>query len=308
MDPEKIKSIANIDDIICEECTELEELDFDQLDLRLRSQNGLLQIHCMFNPVSKTNWVYKRWFENGYDKKDTIVLHTTYKDNKFLPESYINALLKMKETNPVYFKIYALGMFATLDKLVYNNWEEKIFDYKEILAENPKNKAVFGLDFGYTNDPTAFIASIVDEVNKIIYIFDEFQEKGLTNEDIAKKIINLGYRKEVIICDSAEPKSIDELKINGLDRVRPSKKGKDSILNGIQLIQQYKIYIHPKCNCILEEFKNYTWIKDRATGEYINKPIDKYNHGLDAFRYAVSYELKGYTPKVSLFDRRLLGI
>lgn len=307
-DPEKIKSIANIDDIVVEECTEVDEFDFDQLDLRLRSQNGLLQIHCMFNPVSKSNWVYKRWFENGYDKRDTIVLHTTYRDNNFLPESYIEALLKMKETNPIYFKIYAEGMFATLDKLVYTNWEEKSFDFREILATNKNVKALFGLDFGYTNDPTAFVSFLIDEVDKIIWIFDEFQEKGLTNEMIAKKIIELGYRKEVITCDSAEPKSIDELKIHGLDRVRAAIKGKDSILNGIQLIQQYKVYVHPSCQYILEEFKNYTWIKDKATGEYINKPIDKYNHGLDAFRYAISTEVKEFIPKVILLDRKVLGI
>lgn len=150
MDPEKIKSIANIDDIIIEEATEVDEFDFDQLDLRLRSQNGLLQVHVMFNPVSKANWVYKRWFKDGYDSKDTVVLHTTYEDNQFLPQSYVDALLKMKKTNPVYFRIYALGEFATLDKLVYTNWEEKYFDYREVLANNKNAKAIFGLDFGLT--------------------------------------------------------------------------------------------------------------------------------------------------------------
>lgn len=307
-DPEKIKSIANIDDIVVEECTEVDEFDFDQLDLRLRSQNGLLQIHCMFNPVSKANWVYKRWFKEGYDKTDTVVLHTTYEDNDFLPKSYVDALLKMKDTNPVYFKIYALGEFATLDKLVYTNWKDEFFDYREILKANKNAKAIFGLDFGYTNDPTAFIAALIDEVDKNIWIFDEFQLKGLTNKDIAEKITSMGYRKEVITCDSAEPKSIDELKLNGLDRVRPAIKGKDSILNGIQAIQQYTVYVLPTCTDIIEEFKNYTWIKDKVTGEYINKPIDKYNHGLDAFRYAVNTELKGNLAVVTVLDRRLLGI
>ncbi|MGL4572821.1 MAG: PBSX family phage terminase large subunit [Clostridium sp.] len=307
-DPEKIKSIANIDDIVVEECTEVDEFDFDQLDLRLRSQNGLLQIHCMFNPVSKANWVYKRWFKDGFDKEDTVVLHTTYEDNEFLPQSYVDALLKMRKTNPVYFKIYALGEFATLDKLVYTNWVEEVFEYKEILKTNKNAKAIFGLDFGYTNDPTAFIAAVIDEVEKEIWIFDEFQMKGLTNKDIAEKVIEMGYRKEIITCDSAEPKSIDELKLNGLDRVRPAIKGKDSILNGIQVIQQYRVHVLYSCTYIIEELKNYTWIKDKVTGEYINKPIDKYNHGLDAFRYAVNTELKGALAVVTILDRRLLGI
>lgn len=159
-----------------------------------------------------------------------------------------------------------------------------------------------------TNDPTAFVAALIDDIEKIIWVFDEFQQKGMTNKDIAEKVIEMGYRKEVITADSSEPKSIDELKINGLDRVRPAIKGKDSILNGIQYIQQYKIYILPKCTCILEELKNYTWIKDKLTGEYINKPIDKWNHGLDAFRYAVTTEAKAISPIVTLLDRRLLGI
>jgi phage terminase large subunit len=306
-DPEKIKSIANIDDIIVEECTEVEVADFDQLDLRLRSANPYLQIHCMFNPVSKSNWVYQRWFKDGYNKESTIVLHTTYIDNKFLPQSYVDTLNEMAKNNPTYHKIYALGEFATLDKLVYNNWEEKLFEYKEIIQENKNVRAIFGLDFGYTNDPTAFVALLIDDIDKEIWIFDEFQEKGLTNEAIAKKVTEFGYRKEVITCDSAEPKSIDELKANGLSRVRPAIKGRDSILNGIQLIQQYKIYIHPYCSNLIEEFKNYTWKKDKATGEYINTPIDQYNHGLDALRYAISTDIK-CTSKVKILDRRLLGL
>lgn len=299
-DPEKIKSIAGIDDIVVEECTEIDEFDFDQLNLRLRSKNPYNQIHVMFNPVSKSNWVYKRWFKNGYDTKDTIVLHTTYKNNKFLPKDYIDSLLKLEKDNPVYFRIYALGEFATLDKLIYTNWKEEYFDYKEILKNNRNTKAIFSLDFGYTNDPTAFVCSIIDKINKKLWIFDEFQEKGLLNDEIAEKIIDLGYRKEVIVCDSAEPKSIEELKRNGLSRVKGAVKGRDSIINGIQLIQQYEIIVHPKCTEIIEELKNYTWIKDKTTGEYTNKPIDKYNHGLDALRYGVSTEVGSKRSKATL--------
>ncbi|MDK0890716.1 PBSX family phage terminase large subunit [Clostridium perfringens] len=299
-DPEKIKSIAGIDDIVVEECTEIDEFDFDQLNLRLRSKNPYNQIHVMFNPVSKSNWVYKRWFKNGYDTKDTIVLHTTYKNNKFLPKDYIDSLLKLEKDNPVYFRIYALGEFATLDKLIYTNWKEESFDYKEILKNNRNTKAIFSLDFGYTNDPTAFVCSIIDKINKKLWIFDEFQEKGLLNDEIAEKIIDLGYRKEVIVCDSAEPKSIEELKRNGLSRVKGAVKGRDSIINGIQLIQQYEIIVHPKCTEIIEELKNYTWIKDKTTGEYTNKPIDKYNHGLDALRYGVSTEVGSKRSKATL--------
>lgn len=306
-DPEKIKSIANIDDIIVEECTEVDEFDFDQLSLRLRSRNPYNQVHCMFNPVSKENWVYKRWFKEGaaYNKENTVILHTTYRDNKFLPKEYIENLLDMERTNPAYFRIYALGEFATLDKLIYTNWKEENFDFREILRTVKGSKAIFSLDFGFTNDPTAFVCSILDEINKKIWIFDGFEEKGLLNDEIARKIIEMGYRKEVITCDSAEPKSIEELKRNGLDRVRGATKGKDSIINGINLLQQYEIIILPSLTWIIEEFKNYTWKKGKD-GEYINIPIDKYNHSLDSLRYGVTTEIGVKKVTLSFFDRGTL--
>lgn len=306
-DPEKIKSIANIDDIVVEECTEVDEFDFDQLSLRLRSRNPYNQVHCMFNPVSKENWVYKRWFKEGanYNKENTVILHTTYRDNKFLPKEYIENLLDMERTNPAYFRIYALGEFATLDKLIYTNWKEENFDFREILRTVKGSKAIFSLDFGFTNDPTAFVCSILDEINKKIWIFDGFEQKGLLNDEIAKKIIEMGYRKEIITCDSAEPKSIEELKRNGLDRVRGATKGKDSIINGINLLQQYEIIILPSLTWIIEEFKNYTWKKGKD-GEYINIPIDKYNHSLDSLRYGITTEIGAKKVILSFFDRGAL--
>ncbi|WP_053070025.1 PBSX family phage terminase large subunit [Clostridium sp. K25] len=287
MDPEKIKSISGIDDIVVEECTEIDMQEFNQLNLRLRSKKLYNQIHCMFNPVSKANWVYKMWFINGYNESNTIVLKTTYKDNKFLPKDYVDSLLEMQERDPVYYRIYALGEFASLDKLVYTNWEVKEFNYKQIMANNVDVKAVFGLDFGYVNDPSAFIGVVIDDKNKDLYIFDEFYKKGLLNNQIADEIKKKGYSKEVIIADSAEQKSIEEIRQLGISRIKGAKKGKDSILNGIQLIQQYNMVVHPKCVNTQDELKNYTWQKDRATKEYINKPIDSYNHLLDALRYSM---------------------
>ena len=117
----------------------------------------------------------------------------------------------------------------------------------------------------------------------------------------------MGFRKEIIICDSAEPKSIEELRRNGLDRVKAAVKGKDSIINGINLLQQFEVIIHSKCIFIQEEFKNYTWKKGKD-GEYINVPIDKYNHGLDALRYGVSTDVGTVSNKVLLLDRKLLGL
>lgn len=286
-DAERIKSISGIDDIVIEEATEINQETFEQLDLRLRSKNPYNQIHLMYNPTSKANWVYEYWHIRKLNPDNEFLLHTTYKHNRFLPQSNIDAIELKKVTNPTYYKIYALGEFSTLDKLIFNNWKIDEFNHKEILQKYKEAMAVFGLDFGYTNDPTAFIAVIADKENRKIYIFDEFQEKGLLNNEIANKVINLGYGKEIIYADSSEPKSIEELRRSGLERVKGVKKGKDSVLNGIQYLQQYEIIIHPRCKGISEEFSNYTWQKDK-NGFYINKPIDTFNHSIDALRYAVS--------------------
>jgi phage terminase large subunit len=136
------------------------------LDLRLRAKVPNLQILLSFNPVSKVNWCYKHWFENGAPQ-NTKIIKTTYKDNRFLPQDYINALEAMKDTNPTYYNIYALGEFCSLDKLVYNNWTIGT-------VEDTNNlELLLGLDFGYVNDATAFVVAYLDETNKTIYIEQE---------------------------------------------------------------------------------------------------------------------------------------
>ena len=299
-DPEKIKSISGIDDIWIEEATELTLDDYSQLNLRLRSRNPFNQIIMTFNPVSKANWVYKMFFENGYNEENTMILHTNYTHNKFLPQTYIDHLMEQKEFNPTYFEIYALGKFCTLDKLVYNNWQELEFDYKDIV--NDKNRIITascGLDFGYVNDINAFTCLLIDTKNKELFIYDEWGNKGMTNDEIYKVINDKGYSKEVIIADCSEQKSIEELKRLGLRRIKPCSKGKDSVIHGIQFLQQYKIYVHPSCTGTIEELENYTWKKDKGTNEYINVPIDMYNHYLDSIRYGVQIVMKDKTKMVN---------
>ena len=279
-DSEKIKSITDITDIWCEEGTELSLDEFTQLDLRLRANVDGLQMFISFNPVSKQNWVFKRWFSEGATRENTMVLHTTYKDNKFLPIEYINSLLEQQKTNPTYYKIYALREFCTLDKLVYYNWKIEDFDHTQI-----KGKLLVGLDFGYTNDPTALVASVMTD--KKIYIFKEWVDTNKTNPQIAQVIKSLGLQKSTIICDSAEPKSIQELRQNGIYAARESTKGPDSIIHGIQRLWEYEIIVHPSCTETITEFENYAWQKDKTTGEYINKPIDMFNHCMDALRYSL---------------------
>lgn len=281
-DSEKIKSITDITDIWCEEGTELSEDDFTQLDLRLRASVDNLQMFISFNPVSKVNWVYRKWFESGSVYKNTMILHTTYKDNKFLPKEYIEALEEKERTNYTYYKIYALGEFCTLDKLVYTNWKTEDFDYTRI-----KGELLIGLDFGFINDTSALVASILDEAAKNIYIFKTWGDTGKTNEELAEVIKSLGFAKSVIIADSAEPKSIVEIKRQGVIKIRESKKGKDSVIHGIQKLQNYNIIVSPDCTEIITEFENYSWKKDKATGLYVNEPVDMFNHYLDALRYSL---------------------
>ena len=281
-DSEKIKSITDVTDIFCEECTELSEDEFTQLDLRLRALVDDLQLIVAFNPVSKVNWVYRRWFAEKRDYPNTMILHTTYKDNRFLPDAYIKALEEKQRTNYVYYKIYALGEFATLDKLVFTNWKVADFDHTEL-----KGDLLIGLDFGFVNDTTALVSSILDEKAKRIYIFREWGQTGKTNQEIAEVIKSLGFAKSNIIADAAEQKSIEEIKRCGITKIRACKKGPDSIIHGIQKLQNYEIIVHPCCEGVKVEFENYSWQKDKATGLYINKPVDSFNHYIDALRYSL---------------------
>ena len=282
-DSEKIKSITDITDIWCEEATELSEDDFTQLDLRLRAMVDNLQIICSFNPVSKLNWVYRRWFAPEAEVgEDTFILKTTYKDNRFLPEAFIKALEDKAKTNPNYYKVYTLGEFTTLDRLVFYNWRVEDFDYTQI-----KGQLLVGLDFGFITDTSALVASILDAANNKIYVFKEWGDTGKTNQELANIINALGFSKSVIIADSAEPKSIAEIKSAGIQKIRGATKGQDSIIHSIQKLQNYEIILHPSCQSLKTELENYSWQKDRVTGEYINKPIDMFNHYIDALRYSL---------------------
>lgn len=282
--PEKIKSIKGISDVVMEEATEFNLEDYTQLTIRLRDKGHLFrQMFLMFNPVSKLNWVYKHFFLDG-TPENTLIIRSTYTDNRFLDEEVIRNLNDLSSRNPAYYRIYALGEFATLDKLVFTNVEVRVLD-KKAINHLP---SYFAIDFGYVNDPSAFVHVKVDTANKKLYIVDEYVKKGMLNDEIARTIKALGYHKEVITADSAEQKSIAELKLNnGIERIRPARKGKDSVMNGIQFLQQFDIIVDERCIKTIEEFENYTWRKDKGTNEYKNEPVDTYNHCIDAIRYAV---------------------
>lgn len=297
-DVEKIKSIVGIDTIFIEECTEITEEDYLQLSLRMRSQKKNMQIFLAHNPVSRANWVW-RYFHCEEPKEKIWICHSTYKDNKFLTQQYIDTLEALKETNPYYYKVYALGEFASLDKLIFNNWEIQEFDYKDIEGE-----LLCGLDFGFSADLLAFTASILNEEDKTIHVFKEWTTTGITNPQIAEGIKALGFGKSTIIADSAEPKSIQELKDCGLLRVKASKKGPDSVIHGIRKMMQYKIIVHPSCQTVITELENYSWKKDKS-GEYLfDQPQDQFNHTIDSIRYS----LQCVGKRLRTLDKRKLGV
>ena len=280
--PEKIKSIKGISDVVMEEASEFTLDDYTQLTLRLRDKaHKRKQIYLMFNPVSKANWVYNAFFVKK--PKNTVVYQTTYKDNRFLDALTRENIEELANRNEAYYKIYALGEFATLDKLVFPKYTKALLNKDDLRQIT----SYFGLDYGFINDPSAFMHVKIDDDRKRLYVVEEYVKKGLTNDKIAESITALGYAKEQIRADSAEKKSNQELRNLGIGRVIDVKKGAGSVMQGIQYLLQYEWIVDERCVKTIEELENYTWKKDKATNEYINEPVDSYNHCLDAIRYAI---------------------
>ena len=310
-DPLKITSISVSVGSLCwcwvEEAYELtDETAFNMLDESIRGiveEPLFKQIILTFNPWNERHWLKPRFFDRI--APNILALTTNYLCNEWLDEADKKLFEDMKKNNPRRYQVAGLGNWGIVDGLVYENWQELEFDWREILNKRQKAKAVFGLDFGYTNDPAAFFCGILDQEQKEIYVFDEIYQKGMQNTAIYSNIEKLGFKKEIIVADSAEPKSIDHLKGLGLYRIKASKKGKDSINAGIQFIQDFKIFIHPRCVNFLTEISNYAWDKDKF-GKSINKPIDDFNHLMDAMRYALEDYMRNNS--VRTIDRNSLGI
>lgn len=268
------------------------ENDFNMVDMSVR---GLVpeplfkQITGTFNPWNEKHWIKKRFFDE--DSDNTLAMTTTYECNEFLGDDDRKLFNEMKEKNPRRYNVEGLGNWGIAEGLIYDNWEEKDFDINQLLRSNPRLETASGLDFGYTADPTAYVGLAIDFMYKEIWIYDEHYQKGMLNSDIATMLRYKGLSKSEIIADSAEPKSIDEIKLLGIERIKPARKGKDSVLNGIQFLQQFKIYVHKNCVNTILEFNNYSW--DTKDGKQLNKPIDDFNHLMDAIRYAVEKYIGG---------------
>lgn len=291
-----------------EEAFELpSEADFDKLDLSVPRGNipdGLFkQTTLTFNPWSAGHWLKKRFFD--MPSKEVSVYSTNYFCNEFLDDTDRGVFERMKEQNPRKYAVAGLGEWGIAEGLVYENWEELDFDIDELGVERDESgkivvdnrwqyRSFFGLDYGYKNDPTAFIAFCANPITKQLFIYDEHYELNMLNSDIALMIKRKGYAKERIRADAAEPKSNEDLRRQGIGRIQPSRKGKDSVLNGIAAVSEYRIFIHPSCVNTLMEIQSYCFKKDKDE-RGINQPEDKNNHLMDALRYAF-YDVRFFVP------------
>ena len=277
----KLLSLNDIGCIFIEEAFEVPKNIVEQLNLRLRGKTKNQQIIMAFNPISKHHWLHD--FCEVNPPTSFTFIHSTFRDNPFLNAEYIAELEELYIRNPQKARVFCDGEWGIdADGLVFQNWKVEDFNHAEI-----KGQLMIGLDCGFVNDISAIVASILDEENGRIYVFKEWGATGKTNADLVKAITALGFNKSTIIADSAEPKSIEEIKRAGINKIRACKKGPDSIMHGIQKLQNYQIIVHPSCTGIIAELENYTWQKDKSTDVYINKPIDDWNHYIDALRYSL---------------------
>lgn len=284
-EPEKIKGFADISDVFMDEVTGFNKEDVELIDGTLRSPKFKLplQMYFSFNPISKANFVYTYFgFDTGIVPPNTFILKSTYLDNPFLGANVAERYEALKQRDYQRWQIEALGDFVSLDRLVFQNVKVEEFNHADI-----KGQLLCGLDYGFVNDISAFVASLLDEENKKLYVFKTWGDTNKTNQELANIIKAMGFGKSVIIADCAEQKSIEEMRREGIIKIKPSVKGADSIIHGIQKLQQYEIIVHPDCEGIITEFQNYAWQKDKQSGEYINKPIDAFNHYIDALRYSL---------------------
>jgi phage terminase large subunit len=249
------------------EANELFYEDWQQLIMRT-TDKAILD----YNPSDAFHWIY----DKVVPREDCEFFKTTYKDNPFLEQSVIDEIERLQHTDEDYWRIYGLGERGSSRATIFQISITDIPERAKLLS--------FGLDFGYTNDPSALSAVYKDGNN--LYIDELLYHTNLTNDDISDKLFALGLtRYDEIFADSAEPKSIEELYRKKWN-VKPTAKGSDSVMAGIDMLKRFKLHVTPKSLNAIKEFQNYKWQEDK-NGNLMNKPIDKYNHIIDSVRYAV---------------------
>lgn len=291
-DPLKITSITTVSGKICrswwEEAYELKSIEaFQTVIESMRGElpaGGFYQNVITFNPWSDKHWLKREFFDEETRRKNTLAFTTTYKNNHHLNQDFIDSMEEMVVRNPNRAKVAVFGDWGISEGLVFEGlFEQRDFSMEEI-AGLPK---VIGLDFGFKHDPTAGEFMAIDQRNKIVYIYDEFYQQGMLTQQIAQA---LGQHKGFglpIIADSAEQRLIAELaSVYQVPNVKPSGKGKDSVIQGIQFMQAYHFVIHPRVKGLWEEMNSYVYARDKF-GQWTNSPEDSNNHAIDALRYSM---------------------
>lgn len=292
-DPLKITSITVENGILCwawfEESYQIET--FDKFSTVVESIRGSVddpeffkQITITFNPWNERHWLKPTFFDEDTKLNNTFSYTTTFRVNEWLDEVDIARYEDLYRTNPRRARIVCDGDWGVAEGLVFENFEVKEFDWVKKLKD--KQVVAHGSDFGFTQDPTTLVSTIVDTQNKELWIYDEHYQRGMLTDEIYQMYIDKGLKNAEIIADSAEKRLITEIKRKGISNIKPSVKGQGSIMQGVQFIQGFKIYVHPSCEHTIEELNTYTFDQDKD-GNWLNKPIDENNHILDALRYSL---------------------
>ena len=277
-----LKSLTGLTCWVLDEAEELVDQEvFDKINLSIRSKLKHNKVILILNPSTKEHWVYDRFFEtqgveggwNGV-KGDTTYIHSTYKDNKDnLDESFLNDIFKMKLERPDKYEHQILGgWLEKAEGVIFNNWKVGQFMRLET--------SCFGQDFGFSEDPTVLVEVSYDGNRRKLYVRERYGSTDLTAATIASKNIQHAGNG-LIMADSADPRLVSEIRSRGCN-IRAVKKRNGSILSGIALMQDLEIVVDPNSKEIIKELNNYCWHTNGI------KPIDSYNHRMDAIRYALT--------------------
>lgn len=297
----KLLSLNGVGAIFIEEAFEVPKPIVEQLNLRLRGTTANKQIILAFNPISKNHWLYD-FCENNLPT-NAIYTHSTYRDNPFLDAENRAELDEMAIRNPARYRVFGLGQWGVdSEGLVIKNWRQKEFDVMELAAKGLEHRA--GMDVGYI-DKSAIIDTLYDRANKTIYVFNEFYKSGCQLSELASAIGNMNLKKTKLYVDSAETRSIAYFKQEGI-RAEACLKGSGSVKAGIMFLQDHLIIVHPKCENLINELENFSYIKSKQTGEWTEDTTHEFSHAIDGLRYAYS---DIYTnKKATTISKSYLGI
>ena len=298
---EKLLSLQNVSCVWVEEAYEVEREKVEQLNLRMRGQAANQQILLSWNPISKHSWLYDFTVENP--PESSIFHHSTYKDNPFLNAEYVAALDEMAIRNPAKYRVYGLGEWGVdTSGLVITNWKTEEFDAMELSSHGLEHRC--GMDLGWI-DKSAILDTLYDRENRTIYVFNEFYKSGCQPSELVAAIKEMNLAKSKIKVDSAEPRTIQYFRSEGIN-AEGATKGKDSVKAGLMFLQDNLIIVHPKCQNLIMELENFSYIKSKITGEYTEDTTHEFSHAIDGLRYAYS---DIYTnKKMKTLDKAILGL